>query len=128
MRCDRGIRCVSGSRAASRNPGDQPGNRTDLGRRAAWRKVVALLAVALAGACADESSTGLPQQLLGCAFGEGLELPPGGRFSADGTHTFCVSAPEGGSFALVPFVASARDTLLKVGLVVKAEDSPLRGT
>ncbi|MCA9739783.1 MAG: hypothetical protein R3E98_14860 [Gemmatimonadota bacterium] len=87
--------------------------------RSARHLCVGLLVALLGTGCDDQSSTGLPQQLADCAFGDALSLGVGEASRAPGNRVLCVSAPAGGEFVLVPFAALARDTLFKASIGVE---------
>jgi hypothetical protein len=74
--------------------------------------VVLLLACT---ACIEPAPSELSEAVLDCEFGRAPALRVGAflQDSAGGAR-FCLEAPEGGTFALVPFVAGARDTAARV--------------
>src|SRR5262245_19182941 len=82
-------------------------------------KRIALSLLLICAACVENSPSDLSRATLDCEFGRPSVLPVGGVLrDASGSAQFCVQAPEGGAFALVPFIGGVRDTSARVTVSV----------
>src|SRR5262245_32222915 len=77
------------------------------------------VAVMVCAGCID-GGTGIDDGLLDCELGQPVTLQVGSVMrDTEGGGTFCVGSPEGGTYALIPFVSGPRDTLARVLVSVR---------
>src|SRR5262245_23652841 len=82
-------------------------------------KRISLTLLVACAACVENSPSDLSRAAIDCEFGRASVLPVGGVLrDPSGSAQFCVQAPGGGTFALVPFIGGVRDTSARVTVSV----------